>query len=329
MSSSPGAGYKLRPNKSVDRELFMSLLTRLAAPLKLENYKYIGLGGPFLEDFRMVHGRIGIKDMVCIDSDEKTHLRQLFNRPIESVKCIHSTLEDYLDSTEFENPIILWLDFTDPKKVQSQIEMFIRQVAELPIKSILRITLNANPSSLGKPDPEEVSVNLTTDTSDIFKPTEKEWRLERFKERLTDYCPTDLNSENMSQKKYGVTLLSTLSLAAEKSALSIPNRKLIWCLNTQYSDGQFMVTATAIITNEDDGEINDVIDNWEYHSSPEKPHILDMPALSMLERLTMEAHENPKEILGYDLPDTYMKKDPFETFKQFYRVFPHFSRVEV
>ena len=121
MSSSPGAGYKLRPNKAVDRELFLSLLTRLSAPLAIENYHYVGLGGAFLEDFRMVHARTGITRMTSIDDDEQTHLRQLFNRPVESVKCIHSSLEDYLDETEFGGPVILWLDFTDPRQIQSQI----------------------------------------------------------------------------------------------------------------------------------------------------------------------------------------------------------------
>lgn len=329
MSSSPGAGYKLRPNKSVDRELFLSLLTRLAAPLKLENYQYIGLGGPFLEDFRMVHARVGIKDMVCVDSDEGTHHRQVFNRPIESVECVHSTLEDYLDAAEFENPVILWLDFTDPRQIQSQIELFTRQVEELPNKSILRITLNANPSSLGKPDPTEVSVSLAGEEASDTLPNEKEWRLERFKARLADYCPADLGPGDMSQKEYGKTLLRILCLAGEKAALSVRNRSVVWCLATQYSDGQFMVTATVLIAEEEGIDVEELVDNWEFRSIPEEPHIIDLPALSMLERLTMESFNDPREKLGYDLPTSYMKRDPFETFKKFYRVFPHFTRVEI
>ena len=52
--------YRLRPNKAVDRELFLSLLMRLTPKLGLEKYHYVGLGGPFLEDFRLLHSRIGI-----------------------------------------------------------------------------------------------------------------------------------------------------------------------------------------------------------------------------------------------------------------------------
>ena len=324
MSSSPGAGYKLRPNKAVDRELFIALLTRLSAPLRIENYHYVGLGGAFLEDFRMVHARLGITRMTSIDSDEQTHLRQRFNRPIESVECVHVELEDYLDETEFEVPVVLWLDFTDPKKIQSQIDLFARQVEELPIRSILRITLNANPSSLGKPEPSEISVGPSAGSG---LPSEHEWRLAKFKERMADYCPADIQPEHVSQKRYGQTLLNILRLAAEKAVLSIPNRNLVWCLATQYSDGQFMVTATAIVA--DDDECEEHVSNWEFRSTPDSPHIFDLPALSTLERITLESYKDPKEKFGFELPQTHMKLDPVETFKRFYRVFPHFTRAEI
>ena len=64
MSKASSLPYKLRPNKAVDRELFLSLLCRLGAHLMVERYKYIGLGGPFLEDFRLLHKRTGIKEML-------------------------------------------------------------------------------------------------------------------------------------------------------------------------------------------------------------------------------------------------------------------------
>lgn len=316
MSSSPGAGYKLRPNKAVDRELFLSLLTRLSAPLKIEQYQYIGLGGAFLEDFRLVHSRTGISKMTSIDSDEQTHLRQIFNRPVETVECIHSTLDEYLETTEFETPVVLWMDFTDPSELQSQIDLFATQVTELPEESMLRITLNANPSSLGNPG------------SDVIRDGVKEWRLERLKERLPEQCPAEITPEQLTQKEYGRTLLKILSLAADKALLLTPNLDIVWCLATQYSDGQFMVTATAIIT-EDKERVETLVNEWEYRSTPETPHILDMPALSTLERITLEAYEDPRETLNFELPKSSMKVDPIEMFKKYYRVFPHFTRVEI
>jgi hypothetical protein len=329
MSSSPGAGYKLRPNKAVDRELFLSLLTRLSSPLKIETYQYIGLGGPFLEDFRMIHTRVGIDKMVCIDNDKQTHLRQKFNKPIDSVECIHATLENYIEETEIEIPTILWLDYTDPNDIQAQIEMFAQQVTELPINSILRITLNANPSSLGKPNLEDISVNFVGEKTSAHLPSEQEWRLDRFKERMAEYCPADVKPEDMKQKNYGKTLLQVLELSAEKAISQSVNRKLIWCFTSLYSDGQFMVTATVMIVENSDVEIVKHIEDWEYRSVPTSPHVIDLPSISTLERLIMESSSDPKSKLGYDLPRSLMKNNPFETFKKYYRVFPHFSRVEV
>ena len=76
MSAGSSLPYRLRPNKAVDRELFLSLLMRLAPKFALEKYHYVGLGGPFLEDFRMIHGRLGIAKMTCIETEEEVHKRQ-------------------------------------------------------------------------------------------------------------------------------------------------------------------------------------------------------------------------------------------------------------
>jgi hypothetical protein len=149
MSAGSSLPYRLRPNKAVDRELFLSLLMRLAPKLSLEKYHYVGLGGPFLEDFRLIHGRVGIAKMTCIETEEQVHKRQLFNRPIASIECVHKSLEDYLDETNLESPAIIWFDYTEPKGITSQIERFARTIGTVPIGSVLRITLNANPSSLG------------------------------------------------------------------------------------------------------------------------------------------------------------------------------------
>jgi hypothetical protein len=146
---------------------------------------------------------------------------------------------------------------------------------------------------------------------------------------MPDYCPSGLAAEDMSQKNYGNALLQVLDLAAKNAVLPLPDRDILWCLATHYSDGQFMITATLLITSSLQSDVEGVVSSWEYHSTPSSPHVIDLPALSTLERLTMEALADPKASMGYELPKTYMDIDPFETFKKFYRVFPHFSRVEV
>lgn len=330
MSSGSSLPYRLRPNKAVDRELFLGLLSRLAAALRIESYRYVGLGGPFLEDFRLVHARLGIDDLVCVEAEAGVHKRQIFNRPVGRIQCIHSTLEDYIDSTDFEKPVVIWFDYTDPRNLMDQIERFSRTIADVPLNSVLRVTLNANPTSLGKPDPDEIAVETASgERSSDTKKTLQEWRLDRLRERLGGLFPSDLKPSGMKHKNFGESLLKTLRIAVEKEVLSHVDRRVVWALATHYADGQPMATATIIVCSIEDTSIDTLVNGWEYSSTPGAPLLLDMPALSTLERLTMESCEDPKQRMGFDLPRSDMGEDPFESFKRFYRVFPHFSRVEL
>ena len=331
MSTGSSLPYRLRPNKAVDRELFLSLLMRLSPSLSLEKYHYVGLGGPFLEDFRLVHGRLGLIHMTCLESEEEVHKRQVFNRPIASIECVHLTLEDYLDGHDFDTPAIIWFDYTEPKGITSQIERFARTIGTVPIGSVLRVTLNANPTSLGKPDSSELSVEVDGAVSGdrAVKPTIQEWRLARFRERLGALFPSGLSAGGMSFKTYGVSLLRVLKLAVDKEALNFRDRRIVWALGTHYADGQAMVTAALVVCAADDTSIGEIINGWEFHSTPDDPHRLDLPALSTLERLTMESNDDARATLGFVLPKSDMGEDPFAVFKKFYRIYPHFSRVEL
>lgn len=317
MSAGSSLPYRLRPNKAVDRELFLSLLMRLAPKLALEKYHYIGLGGPFLEDFRLIHGRLGITKMTCIETEEQVHKRQIFNRPIASIECVHKSLEDYLDETDLNSPAIIWFDYTEPKGITSQIERFARTIGTVPVGSILRVTLNANPGSLGRPDGNLSEAELM------------EWRLQSFQRRLGALFPSGLVADGMTQKSFGKSLLHALKLAVEKEALSFRDRGIVWALATHYADGQAMVTAALIICEKDDKSIEELAKAWEFHATTDAPHRVDLPALSTLERLTMESNDDAKTKMGFELPKSDMDENPFDVFKKFYRIYPHFSRVEL
>jgi hypothetical protein len=317
MSAGSSLPYRLRPNKAVDRELFLSLLMRLAPKLALEKYHYVGLGGPFLEDFRMIHGRLGIAKMTCIETEEQVHKRQLFNRPVASIECIHKRLEDYLDETDFNDPVIIWFDFTEPGGITTQIERFARTIGSVPIGSVLRVTLNANPGSLGKP------------AGNLSEAELMEWRLKAFQRRLGALFPSGLSADGMKQKSFGKSLLYALKLAVEKEVLSFPDRQIVWALATHYADGQAMVTAALIICEKDDKNVEQLVKGWEFYSTADAPHRVDLPALSTLERLTMESSVDAKNIMDFELPKSDMDENPFEVFKKFYRIYPHFSRVEL
>ena len=302
---------------------------RIAPKLGLEKYHYVGLGGPFLEDFRLIHARLGIAKMTCIETEEEVHKRQLFNRPIASIECVNSTLEDYLEEHDFDVPSIIWCDFTEPKGIASQIECFARTIGNVPIGSVLRVTLNANPTSLGTPDQKDLSVEGDSSEDRALKPTIQEWRLNQFRERVGALFPSGLRADGMTTKTYGLSLLRVLKLAVENEALSFRDRRIIWALATFYADGQSMVTASLVVSPSEDKEIEGLVKSWEFYSTTEDPHRLDLPALSTLERLTMESNDEAIKLMGFELPKSKMGEDPFKVFRKFYRIYPHFSRIEL
>lgn len=341
--SGSSLAYQLRPNKAVDRELFLSLLTRLAPHLGLEKYHYVGLGGPFLDDFRLLHSRIGIGRkrggrtvgrLTCVESKPEVHKRQRFNRPVASIKCVHSTIEKFLDATPITKPAIIWFDYT--RTTASHVHRFAATVGTVPIGSILRVTLNASPGDGQDEEPSgtDLSVQVDGDVSAdrAQKPTKTEWRLQRFKERMGALVPSGLTAESLTIEKYGPTLLNVLKLAVEKQALSFTDRRVMWALATHYADDQPMVTAALIVCDLGDTDAEKLIKGWEFYSTPDAPHRIELPALSSLERLTMEYNSNAKRKLGFDLAKVTESKlgvDPIDVFKQFYRLYPHFSRVEL
>lgn len=323
-----GAGsslpYQLRPNKALDRELFLSLLTCLAPPMRLQKYHYIGLGGPFLEDFRLIHSRIGIGSkrggryvgrLTCVESDPEVHKRQLFNRPVASIKCVHAKLDDFLDKATLNTPTIIWFDYTEPSGRIEQIRRFASTIDKVPLGSVLRITMNAQP----EPRP--------SDHADIL-----EWRLTRFTEQFGTFVPSGIGASEMTLRRFGPTLLKVLRLAVASEEKYLLDRRVVWAFATHYADGQAMVTATLVVCDREDTATEKLVRGWEFCATLDCPHCLDLPSLSSIERLTLESKHYARRKLGFDLAkvvESRLGDDPFKVFKKFYRLYPHFSRVEL
>ncbi|MBK8286463.1 MAG: hypothetical protein IPK97_17220 [Ahniella sp.] len=156
-----------------------------------------------------------------------------------------------------------------------------------------------------------------------------EWRLEAFQKRLGALFPSGLAAEGMKQENFGKSLLHVLRLAVQKEVGSFRDRRIVWALATHYADGQAMVTAALVICKNDEADVEDLVKSWEFYATTNTPHRPDLPALSTLERLTMESNVDAKTRMGFELPKSNMGENPFDVFGKFYRFYPHFSRVEL
>ncbi|RYZ42439.1 MAG: hypothetical protein EOO71_07865 [Myxococcaceae bacterium] len=76
-------------------------------------------------------------------------------------------------------------------------------------------------------------------------------------------------------------------------------------------------------------QFEELVKGWDFYTTTDAPHRLDLPVLSTQESLTMESSDDAKTQLGFELPTSDMGTGPFEVFKKLYRSYPHFSRVEL
>ncbi len=152
--------YHLRPHKTVDRRLFLDLLSRFERWKPLTNYVYVSMGAYPLEDHKLVHRLIGITQLVAFDFDKNIVARQLFNKPVESCHCLHkksgdliSELDDILVECSFSisSGVIVWLDYTNPRQLGQQIREFEALLSKLRAGDLVRVTVNAQANALLEP----------------------------------------------------------------------------------------------------------------------------------------------------------------------------------
>src|SRR5689334_7328642 len=111
--------YQLRPNKFIDRQMFVEMLTRLVVPRGPEKYVYISMGGRYLVDHYAVYDRLGIRARLSFDSDAEEVARQKFNRPTGATICkemgtaaLPTEIDTILQAFPSKRNLIIWLDYT-------------------------------------------------------------------------------------------------------------------------------------------------------------------------------------------------------------------------
>lgn len=328
MSSGTSIAYHLRPNKAVERGLFIQLLRKINKYFNISDYRYIGFGGPFMEDFKVLHQELRITDMICIEKDTNTRIRQSFNKPLSCINFYDKacTSTDFINEHDFDKQSIVWLDFVSFNDLNSQLSDVVKLLGKLAHGDIFKITFNAHSPNLGKP----------SDSDDIMP-----YRLDRFRELITEeYEPHDLDDSLMQAKEFPIALLKTLKRAVSKGIISAASLDVVPVSAFIYEDGQKMLTATAIILEKD--KVTDfiektAIESWTYYCSNwEQAKNITLPALSARERLTVEQllpdgnYQNIREKLGfYAGSGEASAREQMENFISYYRAFPWFGKFSL
>jgi hypothetical protein len=323
--------YHLRQNKAIERNLFIELLRRVGYARNISEYQYIGFGGPFLEDYKQIHNALRITAMHSIERDENTHRRQNFNRPVSFINLHHCESHEFFRETlNTEKNSVVWLDYTAPKELGAQLNEFVTVAAKLGEFDVLKLTLNANPTSLGH--------------TEAPRADRQSLRLQTLSERVGNFMPPSLAATDMTATGYPEVLLKCIQYAANSLSGRSGNLTFQPVASFKYSDGgHTMLTITGVMLRAGQKSARDFLrisrlKHWEFSNLGwDTPIEISVPSLSIKERLRVEEAlplskrtrkpaEKLQKTLGF-WPCKPSDANQMENYAKLYRSFPYFSKV--
>ena len=336
MSAGAYVPYHTRQNKAIDRQLFIDLLTRLNRFVAVKKYRYISFGGPFFEDFKLIHSQFGIRKMISIEGNPTVFTRQRFNLPLSCIEPHLALSTEYLDSYSSEGKTIFWLDFAAANQLREQIEEFQILLSKSNELDVLRITLNANPGIFS---PEVV---IRQDGRRETTEQRNERRFELLQTRLGDFMPDDAIATDMTVAKYPRILVRALEFASNSimEGRRLKDGTYFQPLSTYvYSDlAHPMLTLTGIVLNKKQRSIffgATDLKRWE-HASTSWGHcsLINVPALTPREKLFVDSWLPTRKTstiqkkLKFLFADTEEESiEVLENYRRYYRYYPNFQRV--
>lgn len=323
MSSRPA--YHVRPNKHIDRSLFIEALSKLN--FDFNGYRYVGFGSYSFDDFKAMHCKIGINKMISLESDSAVVERAKFNSPYECIEIKYGTSSDYLEELiDYEANQIIWFDYTSPQELFSQFSDAIELVTQAKPNDVLRFTFNANPNTLASKD------SKMKDDSELY-----EARLEKLKKRLEEYCDPRVKAEDLTQEGYPRVLRRSLRYSIER-IVNLPNqydeRVIIPLFSTTYKDTHQMLTVTLLVSTEDEkSNIENKFQQWQIACLDwEAEEKISIPYLTEQEFFAttklIPNKKNAEEELREKFPGIYTEAQEAISFVKHYKSYPHFHNVE-
>jgi hypothetical protein len=279
-----------------------------------------------------MHNALGIDNMISLEVNSDIVQRAEFNKPLNCIEIINKPSTEYIDEFDHDKEnYIFWLDYTDPSELGTQFSDFCSLLGQLENGDILRITLNANPSSMGG--------NRDTQPEVLW-----EARFDTLKARIGNYVPTDAVKENLKKNEYPKLLLKCLEKAAYSSLTEGTFSKLFPLLlsSSSYADGQQMVTLTVLILADHDLEMEILSSLYPElnHSGSlindvrmlvrDEPKNISIPDLTTKEILTINSclpAEQAGDNLARDFPYIFSDENTVKNYLEYYKVYPYFREV--
>lgn len=314
--------YLIRPNKSIQRKLFLAVLESLKKEFDIENYCYIGFGSYWFADFKLLHKALNIRNMVSIEKEGKLESRVRFNSPYD---CIDVEIGDstlFLSSTNWnERPTILWLDYEEgfDGPFRSDFEIAVAKAKE---GSILMATLNGNAKRyLDNRGKGSHAKRVNEGLANIG---------------LTRYLSETIDKNSIKSDRFPKIMGETaFNIVDDLVRVSGRNLKFIPLFNFHYIDSSHMVVIGGMLGA--NGEIEKLKRVKESESSDillgRQQVLINVPLLTPREKIAFDAELPDKRGIfpakfeattGYSL-----RENQIQQYLKYYRQYPIYTEIEL
>jgi hypothetical protein len=331
--------YNLRQNKHVERQVFIELISLFERWQTVRNYLYVGFGGVYFEDYKLLHTSFGIDKMISLEVEPWMVPRQMHNIPFECIEPRRQKSNEFISEVDEQRAaynvdnILVWLDYATARELADQLTEVRALVPKLIPGDLLKVTLP-----------------LSTKWLDGYNyPKRFERRLESLKNKLgSTYLPDGLTLDSVQDEVLPDLYLGTLRRAIAEGMAENAHAEFLPLGCYTYADGARMLTVTgAIVSRTDAPDFAKLIRLSEFDlSSPNwELHEINVPDLSLRERLQLDDSIYTRqsgvpaatcditeiaEKLGFQLaakPEESLKL--IENYVKLYRYYPSYHRVQL
>jgi len=336
LTKSRHPAYHLRPNKAVDRLLFLDVIRAFELYSPLDRHTYVGFAGPFLEDFRLFGQAFPALKMISVEEDEETYKRQLFHKCSRHIDLRLCTFRDFLATNYPAGPTITWADYTDMnRECLLEVSDIARKAVPL---SVLRVTVRAETPVYRKLSLHRRPRQLPKGKKQAFASFREEY-LKSIQIEDVAYDGSLFSWEGFGERGYP-SLLTEILKAVISSACSRP--KVFMPLHAVvYSDGTIMLSVTGIFCKS--GDSDKIREHFiqEDVLPPEGPVLVqdvDVPVLTTKERLHLESilpsrdesGDSCRKRLGYLIEGDGSEENSehkMRQYERYFRFYPYFGKL--
>jgi hypothetical protein len=308
--------YHIRPNKAADRLALIDAIRLVVKPGELSDYTYYSMGGPTLEDFRLIYEFYPEIKMVCIEQDSEIYKRQRFHLPcrIHRLKLEHTSLKSFLAQYDAKDQkSIFWLDYTNLEV--GHFDDFMGLLGKVGPNCIVKITLSCDPRDYRKPE-----------------------QAEDFKKKFGTLLPNTSDPPPIRADKLALLTQGMVQIASQKALPSAMPLMFLPMSSFYYSDGAGMFTLTGVVCRRvEEKDFRKVLKKWPFaNPNWNEPIRINVPSLSTKERLHLQRHlpcsanagKFLRRSLGYLIDkNTEQTEIQLQQYAAFHRYSPYFIKA--